>query len=58
MSDRMDTLASVLEVAEFYEERVRQANAQTAEDAMRVLAKEIEADGLYGTKASREMEAP
>lgn len=55
---RMDILAPVLEVVEFYDGKVRQANAQTAKEAMRAVAKDIEVNGLYVAKASHEVEAP
>lgn len=53
-----DTLAYILEITAFYEDRISKAGARTAKEAMRVVAKEIEADGLHGAKISREMEPP
>ncbi|KAF9459825.1 hypothetical protein BDZ94DRAFT_989519 [Collybia nuda] len=51
-------LVSVLDVIDFYEDKVRGAKSQTAKDAMGTIVKEIEANGLHGVTNSREMEAP
>lgn len=53
-----DILNRIVTTTQFYEQKVAHANARTAKDAMRVVAREIEADGLYGVKEAREMEPP
>jgi len=52
-----DALASILEIVAFYESKVTQDNARTTKAAMSVVAREIEVDGLYATKISREFRA-
>ncbi|KAJ7492450.1 hypothetical protein FB451DRAFT_1218339 [Mycena latifolia] len=51
-------LARLLSTAEFYETKVAEAHAQSAKGAMRVVAGEIDRDGLHGMKDARETEPP
>lgn len=53
-----DTLAHILTVTDFYEAKIRLAGARSAKDAMRVVAKEIEAEGLHQVANSQEIEDP
>ncbi|GLB35898.1 putative DUF1741 [Lyophyllum shimeji] len=53
-----DALDAILEIVAFYESKVSQANARTAKAAMGIVAKEIEADGLYATRNPRNLQAP
>lgn len=53
----MDALSALLETVEFYEQKVGQAGARTAKDVLRVVAQEIEVDGLHGARATRDPEA-
>lgn len=47
-----DTLAHILKVADFYEEKVKQAGTGIANvnDVMKIIATEIEANGLQGAR--------
>ncbi|KAJ7751293.1 hypothetical protein DFH07DRAFT_745670 [Mycena maculata] len=49
-------LARLLSTTEFYQTKVAEAHAQSAKGAMRVVAGEIDRDGLYGVKDGLETE--
>jgi hypothetical protein len=51
-------LARLLSTTEFYQTKVAEAHAQSARGAMRVVAAEIDRDGLHGMKEARETEPP
>ncbi|KAJ7110039.1 hypothetical protein C8R44DRAFT_678676 [Mycena epipterygia] len=51
-------LARLLTTTEFYQAKVAEANAQSAKGAMRVVAGEIDRDGLHGMRDVRETEPP
>lgn len=53
-----EILAHILAATDFYEDKIRTANARTATSSMRVVAREIEAEGIYGTSDEREWEEP
>jgi len=53
-----DILASILETVDFYEQKVIQAGASTADDGICIIAREVEANGLHGAKSLPEAEAP
>lgn len=50
-------LSRLLSVANFYEEKISSAQARTAKEAMRVVAKHIDQDGLFGV-GDGEIEEP
>lgn len=53
------TLAHLLSVTDFYGNLIAQAGAHTAKDAMKIVAKDIEKDGLHlGTTADGQSEPP
>jgi predicted TIM-barrel fold metal-dependent hydrolase len=57
--DTAKKLARLLSVTDFYGNLVAQASAQTAKDAMKIVAQEIEKDGLrLGTTDISEYEQP
>jgi hypothetical protein len=58
VADPRELLSHILSVTEFYEDKVERAGAVSAKDAMRVVAREIDADGLFGVKESPEIEEP
>jgi hypothetical protein len=49
-------LSHILSVTEFYEEKLKNAGAVSARDALQVVSREIDADGLFGMKDSPEFE--
>jgi hypothetical protein len=51
-------LARLLTSIEFYQTKVTEAHALSAKAAMRVVAGEIDRDGLHGMKDARETEPP
>ncbi|KAJ7103351.1 hypothetical protein B0H15DRAFT_811913 [Mycena belliarum] len=51
-------LARLLSTTEFYQAKVAEAHAQSARRAMRVVAAEIDRDGLHGMTDTRETEPP
>ncbi|EGO31042.1 hypothetical protein SERLADRAFT_344288, partial [Serpula lacrymans var. lacrymans S7.9] len=51
-------LAHLLLVVEFYENKLTAAGSKTATDAMRVVAREIEKEGLHGVDSSQETDDP
>ncbi|KAJ6604834.1 hypothetical protein DFH09DRAFT_1123914 [Mycena vulgaris] len=51
-------LERLLSTTEFYQTKVAEAHAQSAKGAMRVVAGEIDRDGLHGMKDVRETEPP
>ena len=53
-----EILTHILKTTEFYEEKVEAAGTRTAKDAMCIVAREIEKDGLHRTKDLREIEEP
>jgi hypothetical protein len=57
--DTSKTLTRLLSVTDFYGSLIAKAGAQTAKDAMKIVAKEIEKDGLHlGTADAWEHEEP
>jgi hypothetical protein len=57
--DTSKTLTHLVSVTDFYVNLIARTGAQTAKDAMKAVAKEIEKDGLYlGTTDIREQEEP
>jgi hypothetical protein len=57
-SSTTETLDGIVKLTLFYEQRITQAGTRTAKDAMKVVEKEIEVDGLQGLKEMRETEPP
>lgn len=53
-----EALTSITEIVDFYQGKVSEANARTAEAAMSVVAREIETGGLYITGRLHEPHAP
>lgn len=53
-----DLLADIVTTTRYYEERVIRAEASNAEDAIQVVAKEIESDGLHMAMETRQVEPP
>ncbi|KAJ7207390.1 hypothetical protein B0H12DRAFT_1158810 [Mycena haematopus] len=51
-------LARLLNSIQFYQTKVTEAHAQSAKGAMRVVAAELDRDGLQGMKEARETEPP
>ncbi|KAJ7446477.1 hypothetical protein B0H11DRAFT_1745875 [Mycena galericulata] len=51
-------LARLLSTAEFYQTKVTEARAQSAKAALRVVAGEVDRDGLHGMKDVQETEPP
>jgi hypothetical protein len=45
-------------VTEFYEDKVGKAGAVSAKDALQVVSREIDSDGLFGVKNTPEIEEP
>jgi len=60
MTDQQPTimLSRILSVTEFYEEKIAIAGAVSAKDAMDIVAREIEADGLHGVEPAQDMDQP
>lgn len=57
--DTTRALAHLLSVTDFYGNLIAQAGTHTAKDAMKVVAKEVEKDGLHaGTRDALEHEEP
>jgi isocitrate lyase len=57
--DTTRALAHLLSVTGFYSNLIAQTGAHTAKDAMKIVAKEVEKDGLHvGTKDMQEHEEP
>lgn len=53
----VDVLSSILETVRYYEEKVTEGSTRrTAKEAMRVVAKEMEANGLHGVRGGQESE--
>ncbi|XP_006454085.1 hypothetical protein AGABI2DRAFT_113843 [Agaricus bisporus var. bisporus H97] len=53
-----ERLDNILKTVIFYEVKVSSMNAKSAKDAMRVVAKEVESDGLHGVKPTLDSEPP
>jgi len=51
-------LLRLLSTTEFYQNKIAEANASSANRAMRVVATEIDREGLQGMKDARETEPP
>ncbi|KAJ7040434.1 hypothetical protein C8F04DRAFT_1083551 [Mycena alexandri] len=51
-------LARLLNTTMFYQTKVTEAHAQSAKSALRVVAAEIDRDGLHGMKEARDTEPP
>ena len=58
VSEPRELLSHILSVIEFYEEKVAKAGATSAKDALQVVSREIDANGLFGVKESPEIEEP
>ncbi|KAL0068682.1 hypothetical protein AAF712_004398 [Marasmius tenuissimus] len=56
--DPEEFLGNVLGVTKHYEEKIALTRAKTAREGLRVVAKEIDRDGLSGMKATREFKPP
>ena len=51
-----DTLSHILKVARFYEEKVLSGTATgNVKDVLRIIAEDIEANGLYGAREAAEI---
>ncbi|KAF9454112.1 hypothetical protein P691DRAFT_810827 [Macrolepiota fuliginosa MF-IS2] len=53
-----ERLNNILETVSFYEDKVSNADARTAKDAMRVVTREIESEGLHHSKPILDSEPP
>ncbi|EKM84119.1 hypothetical protein AGABI1DRAFT_124438 [Agaricus bisporus var. burnettii JB137-S8] len=53
-----ERLDNILKTVIFYEVKVSSMNAKSAKDVMRVVAKEVESDGLHGVKPTLDSEPP
>lgn len=53
-----DPLAHVLRTVAFYEEKVHSANARSAKEAMRILAKHIDSEGVLGAQDAGQFAEP
>ncbi|TFK56653.1 DUF1741-domain-containing protein [Heliocybe sulcata] len=53
-----DPLTHILRSVTFYEEKIHTANARSAKEAMRVVAKQVEADGVLGSRDSGQFSEP
>ncbi|KAF5368476.1 hypothetical protein D9758_002263 [Tetrapyrgos nigripes] len=51
-------LSSILSTVHFYEQKITDARARSANQAMKVLAREIDRDGLHGSKEGHELVPP
>lgn len=51
-------LPRLLSVASFYEEKVGAAHSRSAKEAMRVVARQIDQDGLFGVGDGETEEPP
>jgi hypothetical protein len=49
---------NILETVSFYEAKIANASAKTAKDAMKVVARELELEGLHGVKQTLDSEPP
>ncbi|THV07535.1 hypothetical protein K435DRAFT_741871 [Dendrothele bispora CBS 962.96] len=47
------SLTNILNAIRFYEEKIKEARARTANQAMRVVAREIDRDGIHGQREGR-----
>ncbi|KAJ3568594.1 hypothetical protein NP233_g5615 [Leucocoprinus birnbaumii] len=53
-----ERLNNIMDTASFYEKKVSDAGARTAKDALRIVAQEIESEGLHGVKTTFDSEPP
>lgn len=58
VAEPRELLSHILSVTEFYEEKVGKAGAVSAKDALQVVSREIDSDGLFGVKNTPEIEEP
>ncbi|KXN88778.1 UPF0668 protein C10orf76 [Leucoagaricus sp. SymC.cos] len=53
-----ERLKNIIETVNFYENKISNASAKTVREAMRVVAREIESEGLHGIRLTLDSEPP
>lgn len=56
--DPLRILSSILDTTRFYQTKIAAAGARSATQAMSIVAREIDQDGLYGVKETRHVAPP